>query len=473
VTRILLVEDDPRGAQTVREILAELPGQVDPFVVGSRDAAFAALSEHFFDLLILDLNIPADDTGGASQPEFGYAVVGRAKELAPGMPIFLFTGSSTENFVEDLLLRVQQIEVWGVTKVPTVALQRKIKLEDFAEVLLPFVAGPHALSEVELDRGGLDLSVEERRLLRIFSKRYRGVKCVVSPLSGGLSEARVLRVVLFDPQGAVIHQAVGKIARIPEIQREKDLYEQHVARLRSAATPRLLVALEFGAKSMGAIFYQLAAGHDQSFFDFQIANAALVSTAVVGTRVCMTEWHEAGARNMYSVAHIRRRLLTDEARDRILADYDLAWTVAFEHANVNARWGCIHGDCHGGNVLLTAGGAAMVIDYGDIGPGPLAVDPVTLELSMFFHPNGALVDSAWPSPECAQNWGNLERYLNGCPCPDFISQCRAWARHVAGGNREIAASAYAYLMRQLKYPNTNKARALDLLAGIRQFYEST
>ena len=38
---------------------------------------------------------------------------------------------------------------------------------------------------------------------------------------------------------------------------------------------------------------------------------------------------------------------------------------------------------------------------------------------------------------------------------------------------EIAATAYSYLIRQLKYDDTNKELALALLSGVRAFYDAT
>lgn len=471
--RILLVEDDPRGVRTVVEVLSALPGRVSPVVVAHRDAALAALEQEFFDIMILDLSIPADGAGGAAQPEFGFAVFGRAKEVAPGMPIVLFTGSSTEEFVEDIVEKKQTIEVWGASKVHTVAVQKKLRLEEFGATLLPFVEGPHSLNEVELSRGDLPLSTQQERLLRIFARRFRGAKCVVSKISGGLSDAIVLRLTLLDAQGGVIHHAIAKIANIATIREEKDLYEMYVSRLRPAVTPRLLVALEFGAKATGAVFYQVAAGHDSDFFKFDLACGELVAGAVDKTADCLREWCDAGVKNQYTVRDVRLRLVSDAVRAELMGQFDLEWTNQFENVRITANWGCVHGDCHGANVLLASDGTPMVIDYGDVGTGPLTIDPVTLELSVFFHPNGPLVDSEWPTALTASAWGNLELYLDGCPCPGFVRQCRAWAMRVAGGNRELAAAGYSYLLRQLKYPNTNKGRALELLSGIRSLYEST
>jgi hypothetical protein len=114
-----------------------------------------------------------------------------------------------------------------------------------------------------------------------------------------------------------------------------------------------------------------------------------------------------------------------------------------------------------------------LIDYGDIADGPPALDPVTLELSGIFHPDGVFYSSEWPSVETAKKWGELDAYLSGCPHRDFVRGCRAWALDVAAGSREIAATAYSYLLRQLKYADTNKDRALALIEGVRAYYQST
>ena len=106
------------------------------------------------------------------------------------------------------------------------------------------------------------------------------------------------------------------------------------------------------------------------------------------------------------------------------------------------------------------------------GTGQPAVNPVMLELSLLFHPQ-RLDMGGWPSIEQARQWGSLEAYLDGCPAAEFIRECRGWAARVSAGNREIAASAYSYLVRQLKYDDTNKDLALALLQGVKSFYDAT
>jgi hypothetical protein len=159
--------------------------------------------------------------------------------------------------------------------------------------------------------------------------------------------------------------------------------------------------------------------------------------------------------------------------NEIIPKFNLDWVEDFESQFIQVRWGCIHGDLHGSNILVSAGGSITIIDYGDVADGPASLDPVTLELSLLFHPQSPFGRSAWPSLDQAVQWGNIHEYIRGCPAAAFVSECRDWGSRVAAGNREISASAYAYLCRQLIYEDTRKELALSLLAGVRSFYNST
>ena len=176
------------------------------------------------------------------------------------------------------------------------------------------------------------------------------------------------------------------------------------------------------------------------------------------------------------VSAVERSLRVHTAASRL--QFDLAWTAEFEGRQIQTRWCCIHGDLHGENVLVARDGSAVIIDYGEVGEGTVSLDPVTLELSLLFHPKGPLRPGgagfgAWPTEAQAAIWGDLDCYVAGCPAEAFVRECRAWALHSAAGRREIAATAYSYLVRQLKYDDTNKELALALLSGIRAFYDVT
>jgi hypothetical protein len=84
-------------------------------------------------------------------------------------------------------------------------------------------------------------------------------------------------------------------------------------------------------------------------------------------------------------------------------------------------------------------------------PANAALDPVTLELSVLYHPAMIGRLDGWPSLDQARVWRDLDAYCVGCPVEGFVRACRAWAVEVSAGEQEMLASAYAYSMRQVKY----------------------
>ena len=176
-----------------------------------------------------------------------------------------------------------------------------------------------------------------------------------------------------------------------------------------------------------------------------------------------------------NIKQFREKLLDNDTLEMMRGSYGLHWVPEFETREIQSHWGCAHGDLHGCNVLVSGSDAIVLIDYGDVGEGPAALDPVTLELSLLFHPDGGETENGneWPSIEQGKIWGDLDSYLVGCPFGEFVRECRRWAFGVAAGRREVAACAYSYLVRQLKYGDTNKELAMALLDGVRNFYEES
>jgi len=54
----------------------------------------------------------------------------------------------------------------------------------------------------------------------------------------------------------------------------------------------------------------------------------------------------------------------------------------------------------------------------------------------------------------------------------FVRELREWALRAAAGSRDVAASAYSYLIRQLKYGDTDKELVIALLKGVKAFYDT-
>jgi len=471
---VLVVEDKRDFVDGILSMLAEMPGPPDVKIASSRDGAYALLESEFFDLMILDLRIPTQDGGFDDTPQHGHAVFARARSVAPGMPILVLTGSPVEDFVETLLQQKQDVDIWGQGKrVMTVDILRKYEFEKCPARLQPIAAAIHALSEVELHRGGVNLTIEDDRLIRIFARRFGGTRCVISRLGGGYSGALVLRIRVTDAGGARVHDAVAKLGSPSDVADECDRFDRLVSRLDAHATPRKLATLEHGARAKAAIFYGLADGFEQTAFESATGAAVHVNTVILSIEAATARWLEDVAESRRTILEIRRRLLSDDDQAKVVQEFSLDWANGFEAHQIQTKWSCVHGDMHGSNILVAVDGRVVLIDYGDVGEGPASLDPVTLELSLLFHPQRSQEQFGWPSADQAGHWGNLDMYLEGCPFGSFIRECRQWALRVAAGEREVAASAYSYLLRQLKYKDTNKNLVLALLGGVKSYYDAT
>ena len=469
---ILIIEDDDDFVEELQEIVAALPGERDIQVAGSREEAYEMLENGFLDLVILDLKIPTVSGALDSDPEHGHAVFNRIRTVAPGTPIFVLTGSPAEDFLSDLVLKnLQQMDIWGEgRKTETILFLKKYDIDRCPEMLTRIAQAIERLSDVELECKDLDLSLAEDRLIRIFARRFQGVRCAVSEVGGGLSGAHVIRLRVTDHQGVLVHDAVAKLAMPADIRREGECYDLHITRLAPAATPRKLATLEYGAHKLAGIFFGLAEGSDECVFDIAGKSPERAEAVIRSVETAMARWIDGVPERRMTIRQIRERLLSDQFLDQVRNTFSLDWIQNFEDRAIQARWACSHGDLHGKNIFVSPVRTEL-IDYGDVGNGPASLDPVTLELSLLFHPDAPGKVGAWPSVEQARAWGNLDVYLDSCPFPEFVRECRDWALRAAAGKREVAASGYSYLVRQLKYDDTDKNRVLALLDGVRSFYD--
>jgi CheY-like chemotaxis protein len=379
---VLVVEDDPDFISAVQEVLRGLsPGAIAQ-VAQSRDAALALLAAEFFDIIILDLKIPTVDGALDADSQHGLAVFRKAQAIASGTPIVVLTGSPAEDFIQDLLGSARQVDVWGENhNVLTVDFLQKYKFDRFPEMMRPRLQAIDKLADVELDRGGVLLNTQDDRLIRIFARRHGGTRVVASQL-GGLSGAKVLRLRVTNEHGALVHDAVAKIGSMESVVEEGRRFDHDVARLEARATPRKLITLEAGAKTAAGVFYSLAAGFDKTAFQAARGAPEYATASVKSVENGTRQWGEGVNQSRRTVQEIRRRLLKDEHLEVMLGQYDLGWVGEFEKAEIQTRWCCTHGDMHGENVLVSANGSAVIIDYGDVGEATASLDPITLELSL-------------------------------------------------------------------------------------------
>lgn len=445
-------------------------------VAKSRDGASAAIRSAGFDLYILDLNLPTVDAGLDLAVTHGLAVFHEVRAAAPRTPIFFLTGSSADAVITDLLRHAEQIDVWGTgTASPTVQLLRKADLPEMLTELRRVGKQIADTDEVEIATQGasINLSTDQKRVLRIFTRKRGGSVCEVFPLAGGLSSARVLRIKVRDDQGASRIVAAAKLDEIASVDGEVSKFDADVIRLPPGAFPAKVDVVRAGARTFGGVFYRLLDGFDASLFSV-IANEPLAAKEIVNTLKERTApWRTGAPTARRKVSTIRRRILDDKSASAIKKRFDLSWASALESKMILTRECCVHADLHGGNVLFDTGRAPVLIDFASVGLGPASLDPITLELCSKFHPDSPLLGDAWPSEDQAKTWANRAAFAGAAPASDFVAACRDWAHEVAAGDREVYATAYAYLLRQLKYDGPNTDLALTMLTAVRDAFDQT
>ena len=470
--KILIVEDDGEFLTALVEIITECKNNIEIKVAQCRDDAIELIKNCFFDLVLLDLKIPTTNQVSDENPAHGHAVFSHIRLQVPGTPIIVLTGSSGEEYIPTLLAHSEKSDIWGGLSLQLVSFHRKHLLDTFPDVLKKYVNDFYVSRDIELKKINVKLTEQEDRLIRIFCRKFAAARCTVAKIGGGLSKSKVFRLSLTNPSGVSIHDVICKISDHHTITDEGGRYNKYVSRLPPDATPRKLSVIEFGGGNICGVFYGLAEGFNRTAFEMINSINPDPNLFIENLRNLVIKWSSI-VEVPTKVSDIRGKFLSDENFNILKEKLELSWLNEFENNHVQARQACAHFDLHGLNVLVSDAGVPILIDYGDIYDGPTSVDPITLELSLFFHPDGPLRKSVWPDHETAENWGDLEKYLKDCPCPEFIRSCRKWTNDSAAGEREIAAIAYSYLIRQIKYETADINRTKSFLIGIKKFYDQT
>ncbi|ETK22704.1 response regulator [Pseudomonas sp. FH1] len=466
---ILIIEDEPDFVEEIKRRVSSLCREPVFTVAAYAEVAAEFLANDFFDLIFLDLKLPTANQSMDSDPQHGRDLLDLARAVAPGTPVFMLTGSSAEQFLPEMMALNHQVDIWGQGKtLSLIGFQPKHRVNNLDALIHPYIMACDAVCDVEIN-SSTELDLRVARLVRIFTASVGGVFCDVLRLGGGLSGALVLKLLVRDGSGVKIHDSIAKIGSPDHIQDEVERHDKYILRLEPSATPRKVAVLNHGAKDTSGVFYSLASASEFTGFSIVEKGAGEVIKAVMG---CVQRWTDAATQKRVSIQSIRRSFISDEkfGENRHLVSHE--WVERFEQNPVLVKWGCVHGDLHGMNVLLSDALVPVLIDYGDVEEGALSRDPITFELSTFFHPDGPFKNSEWPNEREALLWGDAEFANLNCPAEEFFNGCREWAETVAAGKRERAAVAYGYLVRQLKYPGCNVLRVNQLLAGVKRLYDS-
>jgi CheY-like chemotaxis protein len=463
--RVLLVEDKKDFARSIESELARI-ANCELIWARSRDGALAALAIESFDLILLDRRIPSGDDVLDDSAEHGWYIFQAARQILSGTPIWFLTGTEDVDFATDVLNQHSRSEDLTGTRINqqmySVYWKRRIN-ECLADVRLL----AQRLAELEaialnMDYGSPALQPAESRVVRIFGRRFNGASIDVKKLDGGLSASRVLKVTVRRADGGLINTAVAKVAPLPLIDDEGNRYRDSICRLTAGGFPQLSERVSVGGGKHGGLFYGVVGDTVESVFDRIASQAAGVDQIPAEVRGIEVPWYAAKVSERVPVSRIRRIIIGDTSLPDIQAELQGIEIGPTEARMVTAANCCQHGDLHCANVVFDQRGHSMLIDFGDTGQSFAAVDPVTFELSTIFHLQRERLARGWPTLEDMAHWVTIDRYVEGCSFPGFVRACRAWSMAEAGSSKEVLAVAYAYGLRQLKYPDTDKnlARAL-------------
>ena len=471
--KVLIVEDRPDSIKTLKEAFTGIAS--DCTYVRSRSAAFAAIAQEAFDLALLDLKILPEDSSLQPDISHGKAVYYEIVEKFPGTPVIFQTGYGTEDFISDLLLNAKSHDGWGSGQTfPMVFMLRKDRLPELVDLVNNQYRIFSETDQMEVSAGaqGIELNEPDKRVLKIFCRRHEGVRLVLSELTGGLSGSRVFGTKVISQHGETIIYTAAKIGTLASVHDEIRKYNNEVIRLPPGAFPQLCDQVVAGVGNRGGVFYRLAEDYKSSLFALLSEDPARAATVVQKIRKFEVPWHEHAPESRQTILDVRRMIVRDDDFEATKSQLDGFGIEAFEATPVHVKVCSQHCDLHGSNILVDENDTPILIDFQQVARCPSAFDPITLELSILFHPDAAGLRGDRATPETIARWHELDWYQAATPFGPFIRTCREWMFSVAGA-RAVYSTAYAYAVKQLKYPDTDHDLALALVTSAMKGSSST
>lgn len=468
--RCLLVEDETARIDAVLGPLVGLFGEGAVDIAEDRDSAIAFVSARPYDLVVLDQRIPSAPGQLNADVVHGRTVLEFIRGEAPHTVVYFLTALPMDDeYIDEIVDQGARQDVYG-DRTPVVLVRRfrKSKLDPFFEAVKSLVRTARITHDIEINTKGeaLGLSEDEARLIRCFGRLQDGICVDVEPISQGLSGARVLKADVKDNKGEIRMSAVGKLGKHADIASEILRYEKEIVRLPSGSYAPLLPPPQARVLGRMGAFYRLLAGYDRTVFDVLKASDVDAAACVKSLQAAEEDWSKQPVVKAATVLEHAKLLIWEDRLPGIHGLLpDINW-AAFEAKVVSMNFCTRHGDMHGENARVDARLHVMMLDYGAVDPLPSAIDAITLELSPFFHPHGQPDLLNWHPGDGSIDWFNVEAFAALTVVPEYVKSCRSWAHQCAFGNREVLASAYIYVLRQLQFPGANVELARAMLPNI-------
>lgn len=460
--RVLIVEDEQHIATKLSERIGRLTPSIDAVIAGSRTSGIEALESDEFDFIVCDLRLPPQDGGVDTDETHGLAVYQEARAVCPGTPCLFFTGFGTSQSVIEQLSAGGTHDVLGSGK--SYSMTRLLSKDDFLDCERRLSSFNTELANLESIMINFSSSTScldrfERRALQLRARSLGGTSIDVGAL-GGLSGAQALRVYVKDAQRRTLGSYFAKIDLWTKMKQERENYRRYInPLLKMGGYPALGPEIEAGIGKRGALFYQLADEYTESLFDVLQEDECKAVAVIESLHDFFDPWMQTSEKKIFRIHDLREQRISKTEFQPYRAVIGPA--EGFEETEREITTTYQHGDLHGFNVLCSASGDSVVIDFGNVGRAPSCIDPIILELSVLFHRDSPFRSDSWPTNEQVEAWFNLDEYLLGCPIPKFISKCREWANKRSEPT-DLPPVVYSEAVRQLKYEDTNHERALGI-----------
>jgi hypothetical protein len=447
-------------------------GTVEPFIngIGANSinhvedyvSAIKCLESQQIDYVVLDLAIPLDSNNPVPEVSNGLQLASYIRSNYSGTPILILTGQQTEEAVEQFVEDQEVTTFWDGKSKSLVKVRPKRSIDKVIDLLADAVKELEAIDAIDIEAPGCELDYLDKRIIKLFCKDNGAIVAKVKSLDEGLSSAKVLQVNLINDQGHPIPWvALVKVDTKEKIDIESLNFNTFVNKLPVASYPNVLNQYSAGCAHKKGIFYRFATQYNSNYFIHLISNEECTLVILGKIRLILDTWNNDKQVKQVKISEIRKLLCSDVKYEQLTDIRRELRLDEFERKTINANFCTQHSDLHGQNILVSEELTPILIDYGDIQEAPSVLDIVTLELSQYFHPS--MKSLKLPAIELFENWFDDEKYLKSSPFPQVAAFLRGWKKDNSFNTREYIITVYAYAVRQLAYPSTNKIFAIALI----------
>jgi CheY-like chemotaxis protein len=311
--RLLIIDDTSKVHQEFSE---KLDGEnIEIVSVYSRSEALSRLGEDY-DLIICDLKMPSDPTGGEPEVVHGLSVCDAARSTRPGIPVVILSAFGDINDLDDRLSDSPQEPFLGGNDVAMLRHKLKSKIDDAIELVREHSRRLQDLNrEIEFNwtANEIDLSVYEWQALLLYAAQRNGVFVRLRGLAGGRSGAKVVWIEIERDNGAVVGRGVAKIDTRDRVLAEYEKFRVYVADLLPAGSFATTInVIKAGASDSGLIVYSLA--NEVSLFHALTDADHSIARDVVERLFESTEpWHGSRTVARKTVGEIRQLMANTES----------------------------------------------------------------------------------------------------------------------------------------------------------------